>query len=101
MIPPPILDPTLAGHSTKSILCAKISELRNSAATFKEIIYSHQTPPLTLFLSPHAREKEQSVKMAPANLPSIFNATSSDIEQLLAAQSHIGSKKYEMMLSRT
>lgn len=32
--------------------------------------------------------------MAPANLPSIFNATSTDIEQLLAAQCHIGSKKY-------
>jgi len=32
--------------------------------------------------------------MAPANLPSIFNATSSDIEQLLAAQCHIGSKKF-------
>jgi hypothetical protein len=31
--------------------------------------------------------------MAPANLPSIFNATSADIEQLLAAQCHIGSKK--------
>ncbi|AEO71161.1 650ed3e6-ea9b-45e0-985e-313bd31efcbd [Thermothielavioides terrestris] len=30
--------------------------------------------------------------MAPANLPSIFNATSADIEQLLAAQCHIGSK---------
>lgn len=30
--------------------------------------------------------------MAPANLPSIFNATSQDIEQLLAAQCHIGSK---------
>ncbi|KAL2129314.1 hypothetical protein VTI74DRAFT_7942 [Chaetomium olivicolor] len=30
--------------------------------------------------------------MAPSNLPSIFNATSADIEQLLAAQCHIGSK---------
>ncbi|KAJ4306732.1 structural constituent of ribosome [Collariella sp. IMI 366227] len=30
--------------------------------------------------------------MAPSNLPSIFNATSTDIEQLLAAQCHIGSK---------
>ncbi|EGS23945.1 40S ribosomal protein uS2 [Thermochaetoides thermophila DSM 1495] len=30
--------------------------------------------------------------MAPANLPSIFNPTSADIEQLLAAQCHIGSK---------
>ncbi|KAG7285462.1 structural constituent of ribosome [Staphylotrichum longicolle] len=30
--------------------------------------------------------------MAPANLPSIFNATSTDIEQLLCSQCHIGSK---------
>jgi len=33
--------------------------------------------------------------MAPANLPSIFNATSQDIEQLLAAQCHIGSKNLQ------
>ncbi|KAM7193374.1 Ribosomal protein S2, flavodoxin-like domain containing protein [Naviculisporaceae sp. PSN 640] len=34
--------------------------------------------------------------MAPANLPSIFNATSQDIEQLLAAQCHIGSKNLQV-----
>ncbi|KAK1761098.1 ribosome-associated protein [Echria macrotheca] len=34
--------------------------------------------------------------MAPANLPSIFNATSGDIEQLLAAQCHIGSKNLQV-----
>ncbi|KAK0626359.1 ribosomal protein S2, flavodoxin-like domain-containing protein [Immersiella caudata] len=34
--------------------------------------------------------------MAPTNLPSIFNATSGDIEQLLAAQCHIGSKNLQV-----
>ncbi|KAM7204790.1 40S ribosomal protein S0 [Rhypophila sp. PSN 637] len=34
--------------------------------------------------------------MAPANLPSIFNATSQDIEQLLAAQCHVGSKNLQV-----
>ncbi|KAG8528360.1 structural constituent of ribosome [Bacidia gigantensis] len=34
--------------------------------------------------------------MAPANLPSIFNATSQDIEMLLAAQCHIGSKNLQV-----
>ncbi|KAF3343471.1 hypothetical protein VD0002_g6449 [Verticillium dahliae] len=34
--------------------------------------------------------------MAPANLPSVFNATSQDIEMLLAAQAHIGSKNMQV-----
>ncbi|KAJ6787985.1 hypothetical protein PWT90_10283 [Aphanocladium album] len=34
--------------------------------------------------------------MAPANLPSIFNATSQDIEMLLAAQAHLGSKNLQV-----
>ncbi|KAH0536288.1 structural constituent of ribosome [Glutinoglossum americanum] len=34
--------------------------------------------------------------MAPSNLPPIFNATSQDIEMLLAAQSHIGSKNLQV-----
>ncbi|KAJ0107825.1 40S ribosomal protein S0 [Diaporthe amygdali] len=34
--------------------------------------------------------------MAPANLPSVFNATSQDIELLLAAQSHLGSKNLQV-----
>lgn len=33
--------------------------------------------------------------MAPSNLPSIFNATSQDIEMLLAAQCHLGSKNLQ------
>ena len=36
-----------------------------------------------------------AVKMAPNNLPSIFNATSQDIEMLLAAQCHLGSKNMQ------
>lgn len=34
--------------------------------------------------------------MAPANLPSLFNATSQDIEMLLAAQCHLGSKNLQV-----
>ncbi|EHA57151.1 structural constituent of ribosome [Pyricularia oryzae] len=37
--------------------------------------------------------------MAPANLPSVFNATSQDIEMLLAAQSHIGSKNLQVHMA--
>lgn len=34
--------------------------------------------------------------MAPANQPAIFNATSQDIEMLLAAQAHIGAKNLQV-----
>ncbi|KAJ6441818.1 LOW QUALITY PROTEIN: 40S ribosomal protein S0 [Purpureocillium lavendulum] len=34
--------------------------------------------------------------MAPSNLPSVLNATSQDIEMLLAAQSHLGSKNLQV-----
>ena len=34
--------------------------------------------------------------MAPSNLPPIFNATSQDIEMLIAAQCHIGSKNLQV-----
>jgi small subunit ribosomal protein SAe len=34
--------------------------------------------------------------MAPSNLPPIFNATSQDVEMLLAAQCHIGSKNLQV-----
>lgn len=37
--------------------------------------------------------------MAPANLPSVFNATSQDIELLLAAQSHLGSKNLQVHMN--
>lgn len=33
--------------------------------------------------------------MAPSNLPPSFNATSKDIEDLLAAQAHLGSKNLQ------
>lgn len=36
--------------------------------------------------------------MAPANLPSVFNATSQDIEMLLAAQCHLGSRNMQVSL---
>lgn len=38
----------------------------------------------------------QVAKMAPSNLPPIFNATSQDIEMLLAAQCHLGSKNLQV-----
>lgn len=38
----------------------------------------------------------QSFKMAPSNLPAIFNPTSQDIEMLLAAQCHLGSKNLQV-----
>lgn len=34
--------------------------------------------------------------MAPANLPACMQATSQDIETLLAAQSHLGSKNLQV-----
>jgi hypothetical protein len=34
--------------------------------------------------------------MAPSNLPSVFNATSQDIEMLLASQAHLGSKNLQV-----
>lgn len=34
--------------------------------------------------------------MAPSNLPASMNATSQDIEMLLAAQSHLGSKNLQV-----
>jgi hypothetical protein len=84
---------TLAGLSTKLNLCAKIAELRCRSSPAQKNI-SHSWTPESRHLSSSSRPtRESTVKMAPANLPSIFNATSTDIEQLLAAQCHIGSKK--------
>lgn len=37
--------------------------------------------------------------MAPSNLPAAFNATSQDVEMLLAAQCHIGSKNLQVHMS--
>lgn len=44
----------------------------------------------------HLRTDSNTAKMAPSNLPPIFNATSQDIEMLLAAQCHIGSKNMQV-----
>jgi hypothetical protein len=35
-------------------------------------------------------------KMAPSNLPAIFNPTKEDVEMLLAAQTHLGSKNLQV-----
>jgi len=51
---------------------------------------------LTIF-SPSSEDK--IVKMAPSNLPAIFNATSQDIEMLLAAQCHIGSRNLQIHMN--
>ena len=37
-----------------------------------------------------------TAKMAPSNLPPIFNATAQDIEMLLSAQCHMGSKNMQV-----
>jgi small subunit ribosomal protein SAe len=37
-----------------------------------------------------------TAKMAPSNLPAAFNATAQDIEMLLSAQCHIGSKNMQV-----
>ena len=38
--------------------------------------------------------------MAPANLPAAFNATNQDIEMLLAAQCHLGSKNMQVHMEQ-
>jgi hypothetical protein len=53
-----------------------------------------------LWLPASRKEVKHSVIMAPANsLPSVLNATSNDIEMLLAAQCHIGSKNLQVHMS--
>jgi hypothetical protein len=42
------------------------------------------------------REQNNNNKMAPANLPACMAATSQDIEMLLAAQTHLGSKNLQV-----
>jgi hypothetical protein len=41
-------------------------------------------------------ESVESAKMAPSNLPPIFNPTSQDVEMMLAAQAHLGSKNLQV-----
>jgi hypothetical protein len=47
-------------------------------------------------LSFYSRLRRQPFKMAPSNLPACFNPTQSDIEMLLAAQAHLGSKNLQV-----
>jgi hypothetical protein len=51
----------------------------------------------TLLPSTHLVVIANTANMAaPSNLPPIFNPTSQDIEMLLAAQSHLGSKNLQV-----
>lgn len=68
--------------------------------------FDHHPPPA---ISPIAKLREDNLPllhlililaiMAPANLPSVFNATSQDIEMLLAAQTHVGSKNLQVHMN--
>jgi small subunit ribosomal protein SAe len=60
-------------------------------------IYDPPQPPLPI-PSSHVQppKEEQPDKMAPSNLPSVLNATTQDIEMLLAAQCHVGSKNLQV-----
>lgn len=70
--------------------------------TFAKLCTKLVDPPIAEFFPPSTTnflpttEGRIQVKMAPANLPSIFNATSQDIEMLLAAQCHLGSKNLQV-----
>lgn len=54
----------------------------------------HRSNCTTTLLSTH--NTSQSSKMAPANLPAIFNPTQQDIEMMLAAQCHLGAKNLQV-----
>ena len=67
-------------------------------STFTNSTTSHNHPSRRdhcLRLIPHTRQYQSST-MAPSNLPPIFNATSQDVEMLLAAQCHLGSKNLQV-----
>ena len=61
---------------------------RNRASLVQDLIQRSSPSP---FVESHGK----LFKMAPNNLPSVFNATSQDIEMLLAAQCHLGSKNMQ------
>lgn len=56
---------------------------------------SHSFDDLQIFFS---RSRTTAVTM-PSNLPSVMNATTQDIEMLLAAQCHIGSKNLQVHMA--
>ena len=47
-------------------------------------------------LKPRFGSDPKAIIMAPMTVPSVFNATSQDIEMLLAAQCHLGSKNLQV-----
>jgi small subunit ribosomal protein SAe len=51
--------------------------------------------PTTIFRT-HTLPLSNTATMAPSNLPPLFNATAQDIEMLLSAQCHIGSKNLQV-----
>ena len=55
-----------------------------------------RSPPTLVPAALRPSTRNTPVTMAPANLPSVLNATSQDIEMLLAAQSHLGSKNLQV-----
>jgi len=55
-----------------------------------------QRPSTNARISTTRREINLSVKMAPSNLPPVFNATNQDVEMLLAAHCHLGAKNLQV-----
>ena len=79
----------------------KQSSAHLNLATAHELFKPHPYPKLrnlsrasNIYLGTSTEIK--TVNMAPSNLPSIFNATSQDMEMLLAAQCHLGSKNLQV-----
>lgn len=70
-------------HHDANIANTKVRRLSLSHAT-RQLLYTDQLV------------QRQTVKMAPSNLPAIFNPTQQDIEMLLAAQCHLGSKNLQV-----
>ena len=84
------------GFTTTHILESKIP---SRTFRFATLCTQHHNPPPSPSPKPSLRQFRQeniSVKMAPSNLPSVMNATSQDIETLLAAQCHLGSKNLQV-----
>jgi small subunit ribosomal protein SAe len=75
-------------HIKSSRIASCINKLTLHPKVLKKIICEHQ--PYDLIIKDHI------AKMAPSQLPPIFNATSQDIEMLLAAQCHLGSKNMQV-----
>lgn len=70
---------------------AHFSRLNDTSSSHCDTPHS----PIDTFNS-QARQANTAIMAAPSNLPPIFNPTSQDIEMLLAAQSHLGSKNLQV-----